>query len=47
MPSKAPFPPASGQESVWDYPRPPRLEPTGKRILIIFQGVEGKAGTWG
>ncbi len=29
-----------GQESVWDYPRPPRLEPTGKRIQIVFQGVE-------
>ena len=25
-----------GQESVWDYPRPPRLERTGKHIRIYF-----------
>ncbi|HSH01092.1 MAG TPA: DUF427 domain-containing protein [Anaerolineae bacterium] len=31
--------PGPGQESVWDYPRPPRLEPTNKRIQIIFNGV--------
>lgn len=31
--------PASGQESVWDYPRPPRLEDTSKHIQIIFNGV--------
>lgn len=30
--------PEAGQESVWDYPRPPRLEPTGKRIQIVFNG---------
>ena len=30
---------APGQESVWDYPRPPRLEPTPKRIQIVFAGV--------
>lgn len=28
-----------GQESVWDYPRPPRLESTTKHIQIIFNGV--------
>ena len=28
--------PQPGQESVWDYPRPPRLEPVGRRIRIIF-----------
>lgn len=33
-----PIPPAPGQESVWDYPRPPRLEPTSKRVQIIFNG---------
>ena len=27
--------PGPGQESVWDYPRPPRLEPCDKRIVII------------
>lgn len=31
--------PKPGQESVWDYPRPPRLEPSSKRIQIIFNGV--------
>lgn len=32
--------PEPGQESVWDYPRPPRLEDTSKQIQIIFNGVE-------
>ncbi|MDJ0898308.1 MAG: DUF427 domain-containing protein [Xenococcus sp. MO_188.B8] len=27
------------QESVWDYPRPPRLERSPKHIQIIFNGV--------
>lgn len=27
-----------GQESVWSYPRPPRLEPTSKHLQIIFNG---------
>jgi len=31
-----PIPPAPGQESVWDYPRPPRVEDVTKRIRIIF-----------
>ncbi len=26
-------------ESVWDYPRPPRLEPTPRRIRIVQDGV--------
>jgi len=30
---------APEQESVWDYPRPPRLEPVSKRIRIEFGGV--------
>lgn len=30
--------PRSGQESVWDYPRPPRLEPTARHIEIWFNG---------
>lgn len=33
-----PIPPQPGQESVWDYPRPPRLEPVTKHIQIIFNG---------
>jgi len=30
--------PAAGQESVWDYPRPPRVEPVGERITIRLAG---------
>ncbi|CAN5639508.1 DUF427 domain-containing protein [soil metagenome] len=30
--------PKAGQESVWDYPRPPRLERTNKHLKIIFNG---------
>jgi uncharacterized protein (DUF427 family) len=33
-----PIVPGPDQESVWDYPRPPRLERTSKRIQIIFNG---------
>lgn len=31
--------PGPGQESVWDYPRPPRVEPVKKRIHVEFGGV--------
>jgi uncharacterized protein (DUF427 family) len=31
--------PNPGQESVWDYPRPPRLEVSPKHIQIVFNGV--------
>lgn len=31
-----PIRPRPGQESVWDYPRPPRIEPVDKHIEIIF-----------
>ena len=30
--------PGHGQESVWDYPRPPRVEPAGKHIQVLFDG---------
>ena len=30
--------PAPGQESVWDYPRPPRVEPTTSRIVLRLGG---------
>lgn len=30
--------PKPGQESVWDYPRPPRLEQTNKHLKIVFNG---------
>jgi len=26
----------NGKESVWDYPRPPRLERTSRRLRIVF-----------
>ncbi len=31
--------PEPGQESVWDYPRPPRLEDSSNHIQVIFNGV--------
>jgi len=30
--------PGAGQESVWDYPRPPRLEATAKLVQVFFNG---------
>jgi len=30
--------PSPGQESVWDYPRPPRLEPVTARLRVVFAG---------
>ena len=30
--------PGPGQESVWDYPRPPRLEPVAKRLRVVLAG---------
>ncbi len=38
-PKPTPIPPETGQESVWDYPRPARLEDTDKAILVICQGI--------
>ncbi len=35
------------QESVWDYPRPPRLEPVVERLRVVFAGrsvAETEAG---
>ena len=29
----------SQKESVWDYPRPPRIEKSPKRICVIFDGI--------
>ncbi|WPP53201.1 DUF427 domain-containing protein [Catalinimonas niigatensis] len=30
--------PKPGQESVWDYPRPPRLEDSSKHVRVVFNG---------
>ncbi len=32
-------PPGPGQESVWAYPRPPRLEPVHKRLRVVLDGI--------
>ncbi len=30
--------PGPGQESVWDYPRPPRVEPVTERLRVVLGG---------
>jgi uncharacterized protein (DUF427 family) len=30
----------ASQESVWDYPRPPRVEPTGKRVRVVSDRLD-------
>lgn len=32
--------PGPGQESVWDYPRPPRLMPDSREVVVRFGGIE-------
>jgi uncharacterized protein (DUF427 family) len=39
--------PAPGQESVWDYPRPPRLEPVTARLAVVLGGETVAATTRG
>ena len=39
MPPKDRIEPQPGQESVWDYPRPPRLERVEERLRVVFDGV--------
>lgn len=38
-PEVVPVVPGAGEESVWDYPRPPRVEPVAERIRVIVDGV--------
>ncbi|TWT77768.1 hypothetical protein Pla123a_15640 [Posidoniimonas polymericola] len=33
-----PVPPKPGQESVWDYPRPPAIERCHARLRVVFAG---------
>lgn len=42
------FEPGPGQESVWDYPRPPRLERTASRVTVEHGGVvvADTTGAW-
>ena len=35
----SPIVPGPGQESVWDYPRPPRWEDSSRHIQVLFNGV--------
>jgi uncharacterized protein (DUF427 family) len=41
-------PAGPGQESVWDYPRPPRIEPTTRRLVVMVAGrtVAETTGAW-
>ena len=42
-----PVPTKPGEESVWDYPRPPRLEPVAESLTIVLAGrtvAETRAG---
>ena len=39
MPHPQPIAPGPGQESVWDYPRPPRLETSTSTIQVVLGGV--------
>ncbi len=29
----------AGRESVWDYPRPPRVEPSNEHVVVVLAGV--------
>ncbi len=35
-----PDPAGPGQESVWSYPRPPRLERSDRLVVVVLGGVE-------
>jgi uncharacterized protein (DUF427 family) len=39
MSRPVPVAPAPGQESAWDYPRPPRVEPGAERIRVLVGGI--------
>lgn len=34
-----PEPRGPGQESAWEYPRPPALKPTSRRLRVVFDGA--------
>ena len=44
---KKPVAPGPTQESVWDYPRPPRLEPVTARLAVVLGGETVAATTRG
>ena len=37
-PPREVVPPGPGQESVWTYPRPPRIDPSGRRVEVHLGG---------
>lgn len=39
LPGLVPETPKPGQESVWDYPRPPRMERVELPLKVVFAGV--------
>ncbi len=39
MPQIEKVTPEPGQESVWDYPRPPRVEDCGERVRVVLGDV--------
>ncbi len=43
-----PDPPGPGQESVWDYPRPPRLEKSAETVAVELGGhtIARTTGSW-
>jgi uncharacterized protein (DUF427 family) len=38
-PGVVPVPPGAGEESVWDYPRPPRVQASSKRVVVTLGGI--------
>ena len=40
--SPTPLPAAAGQESVWDYPRPPRVERTPELVVVTLGGCPSR-----
>jgi len=36
-----PEPAGPGQESVWDYPRPPAVDPSSRRVVVAFSDDDG------
>ncbi len=37
-PNPTPLPTGPGQESVWQYPRPPRCEPSSRHLRVVLAG---------
>jgi uncharacterized protein (DUF427 family) len=33
------IPPANGQDSLWDYPRPPAVVPSRSRVRVLHAGL--------